>query len=77
MVSHNINTVLDCSSHVVCINRTATMNHLTDMHPDLLTMAKGGGIAVLHHELNCRVFEKECGGACDAGCEPEEPGGRK
>ncbi|MFP4163902.1 MAG: metal ABC transporter ATP-binding protein [Chitinispirillaceae bacterium] len=58
MVSHNINTVLDCASHVLCVNRSATLNPLSEMHPDLIARAKGGGIALLHHELSCRVFDR-------------------
>ncbi|MCX7726011.1 MAG: ABC transporter ATP-binding protein [Chitinispirillaceae bacterium] len=64
MVSHNINTVLDCADNVICINRTATINSLSEMHPDLIEKVKGGGIAVLHHELNCRIFDKQAGGNC-------------
>jgi zinc transport system ATP-binding protein len=57
MVSHNINTVLDCATHVLCINRSSVYNQLSKLHPDVIERAKGGGIAVLHHELNCKVFD--------------------
>lgn len=60
MVSHNVNTVLDCATHVLCVNRSAVLNPLADMHPDILKRARGGGIAVLHHELNCGVFNRPC-----------------
>lgn len=58
MVSHNINTVLDCASHVLCVNRATTMNPLSELNPDIIEKAKGAGIAVLHHELNCKVFDR-------------------
>jgi zinc transport system ATP-binding protein len=58
MVSHNVNTVLECATHVLCVNRTAVLNPLAEMHPDILQRARGGGIAVLHHELNCGVFNR-------------------
>lgn len=74
MVSHNINTVLDCASHVLCVNRTSAMNALADMHPELVSRARGGGIAVLHHELSCRIFNKQSGGACADGCRDENGG---
>ncbi|MBN1983365.1 MAG: metal ABC transporter ATP-binding protein [Chitinivibrionales bacterium] len=64
MVSHNVNTVLECADHVLCVNRTATMNTLKDMNPEMLARAKGGGIAVLHHELSCRIFDRCSGGGC-------------
>jgi len=66
MVSHNINTVLTCATHVLCVNRTAALNVLSDMHPDILARARGGGIAVLHHELNCSVFERSADHCADA-----------
>jgi zinc transport system ATP-binding protein len=58
MVSHNVNTVLECATHVLCVNRSAVLNPLSEMHPDFLERARGGGIAVLHHELNCGVFNR-------------------
>jgi len=59
MVSHNVNTVLDCSTHVLCVNRTTAFNSLQQMHPELIAKARGSGIAVLHHEMSCQVFEKQ------------------
>ncbi len=69
VVSHNVNTVLDCASHVLCINRTASMNALADMQPELIERARGGGVAILHHELDCHVFDKQGGGACPTNSE--------
>ena len=71
MVSHNINTVLDCATHVLCVNRSAVLNPLADMHPDILKRARGGGVAVLHHELNCGVFNRPCR------CTKEDKPGKK
>ncbi len=72
MVSHNINTVLDCATHVLCVNRSAVLNPLADMHPDILKRARGGGVAVLHHELNCGVFNRPC--RCTREDKPGEKG---
>jgi zinc transport system ATP-binding protein len=72
MVSHNINTVLECATHVLCINRSAVLNPLAEMHPDILERARGGGIAVLHHELNCGVFNRPC--SCRREDEPARKG---
>jgi zinc transport system ATP-binding protein len=58
MVSHSVNTVLECATHVLCVNRSAVLNPLADMHPDVLERARGGGIAVLHHELSCGVINR-------------------
>lgn len=77
MVSHNINTVLDCATHVLCVNRMAVLNPLADMHPDILKRARGGGIAVLHHELNCGVFNRpRCCGNDDKRGRKENGGGQ-
>ncbi|MBD3393598.1 MAG: ATP-binding cassette domain-containing protein [Chitinivibrionales bacterium] len=70
-VSHNVNTVLRSVSHVMCVNRTIAMSRLDDLNPETLTRARGGDIAVLHHELNCRVFDKSHGDSCDS---PHAPG---
>ncbi len=64
MVSHNLNTVLNSVSHVLCVNRTAVISSIDSMHPELINATKDGGVAVLHHELNCRIFDKSSGGAC-------------
>jgi zinc transport system ATP-binding protein len=64
MVSHNINTVLECATHVLCVNRSILLNPLSEMNPDILERARGGGVAILHHELNCGVFNRpdsKCG----------------
>lgn len=66
MVSHNVNTVLECATHVLCVNRSAVINPLAQMHPEILKRARGGGIAVLHHELSCGVFNRPCSCAEDA-----------
>lgn len=58
MVSHNVNTVLECATHVLCVNRVVALSSLSDMHPDILQRARGGGIAVLHHELTCSVHNR-------------------
>ncbi len=64
VVSHNVNTVLDCSSHVLCVNRTVDFNTIENLNPELLARVRGGGIAVLHHELSCQVFDKQLGETC-------------
>jgi zinc transport system ATP-binding protein len=56
-VSHNVNMVLRTVSHVLCVNGTAAMNPIRDLHPDIVARARGGDMAVLHHELNCHVFD--------------------
>jgi zinc transport system ATP-binding protein len=68
MVSHNINTVLECATHVLCVNRSTVLNKLSDMRSDILERAKGGGIAVLHHQLNCGVFNRS-----RTGCDEDKP----
>ncbi|MBD3322536.1 MAG: ATP-binding cassette domain-containing protein [Chitinivibrionales bacterium] len=56
-VSHNVNTVFSTVSHVLCVNRTAVINPIDQLHPDTLDMADGGTMTVLHHALNCHVFD--------------------
>jgi zinc transport system ATP-binding protein len=63
-VSHNINTVLKTVSHVICVNKTIAMSSLDAMHPDVLARASGGDLAVLHHEISCRVYGKSYHDSC-------------
>jgi zinc transport system ATP-binding protein len=74
-VSHNINMVLRCVSHVLCVNKTVAMNRLDRMHPETLARACGGDLAVLHHELSCRIFERARKDTCER--EVEEDTGRR
>lgn len=64
-VSHNINTVLNCVSHVLCVNKTVVMHQLSEMQPEVLERAKGGDIAILHHAVNCSVYEQPDKCKCD------------
>jgi zinc transport system ATP-binding protein len=69
MVSHNINTVLECATHVLCVNRSAVLHPLSELHPDIIERARGGGVAVLHHELNCGIFNRRSACALAGGAE--------
>lgn len=66
-VSHNLTTVLNCVSHVLCVNKTADINRLDQMNPQVLAHAWGSDLAVLHHALSCQVFDKPHDIACDSG----------
>ncbi len=56
-VSHNVNMVLRTVTHVLCVNGTAAMNPIRELHPDIVARASGGDMAVLHHEVSCHVFD--------------------
>ncbi|MBD3344158.1 MAG: ATP-binding cassette domain-containing protein [Chitinivibrionales bacterium] len=56
-VSHNVNTVISTVSHVLCVNRTAVINPIDELHPDTIAKTYGGTMAVLHHAMNCHVFD--------------------
>ncbi len=73
MVSHNINTVLDCATHIICVNRTAVSNAINRLNPEALKNLKGGSMALLHHELSCQIFDKQTGGSC----EPDDKKGKE
>jgi zinc transport system ATP-binding protein len=56
-VSHNVNMVLRTVTHVLCVNATAVLNPIAELHPDTLARASGGDMAVLHHERSCHVYD--------------------
>ncbi len=64
MVSHNLNAVLGCATHVLCVNKSVTMNRLDSLNPETLKRTYGGDIAVVHHALNCGVFDRSSKGSC-------------
>lgn len=64
-VSHNINTVLNCVSHVLCVNKAVAMHRLSEMQPEVLERAKGGDIAILHHAVSCSVYKQPDSHTCD------------
>ncbi|MFP4418559.1 MAG: metal ABC transporter ATP-binding protein [Chitinivibrionales bacterium] len=56
-VSHNVNTVLKAVTHVLCVNNTAVLNPIEELHPDTIAQTYGNEIAVLHHEFSCHVYD--------------------
>ncbi len=57
VVSHNLNVVTCHSSHVTCINRTASTMAIEDFTKDALHAVYQGDMAVLHHEQCCQVID--------------------
>lgn len=57
VVSHNLNVVTRDASHVVCVNRTASIMPMSDMTRDRLHAVYRGDVAVLQHEQNCHVID--------------------
>jgi zinc transport system ATP-binding protein len=55
MVSHNLNVVTRHASHVACVNHTVGVQGVEDMGPEDLHEVWGTDLAVLHHNLTCRV----------------------
>lgn len=56
-VSHNVNTVLKAATHVLCVNKTAVLNPIEELHPDTIAHTYGNEIAVIHHEASCHVYD--------------------
>ncbi|MBF0430126.1 MAG: ABC transporter ATP-binding protein [Fibrobacteria bacterium] len=57
-VSHNVNTVINTVTHVLCVNVGAHMSPIEDLHPETIQKAYGGEIALLHHQHNCTIFDR-------------------
>ncbi len=56
LVSHNLNVVTACVSHVACINRTAELSPVAEMTAATFREAYGSDIAVLRHGVHCHVI---------------------
>jgi len=56
LVSHNLNVVTACVSHVVCINRTADMHPVADVTAATVQEAHGSSVAILQHGVDCQVI---------------------
>ncbi len=56
-VSHNVNTVLSTVTHVLCVNGTAVLNPISELHPDTIARTYGDEMAVLRHAYNCHIFD--------------------
>ncbi len=57
LVSHNLNVVTRHASHVVCVNRTATLHTIGQVTTSVFREAYGGDLALLHHGPDCEVVD--------------------
>ena len=56
VVSHNLLVVTRHASHVICVNRTASILPMSRLTDEELEAAYRGDLAVLHHKLSCHVI---------------------
>jgi len=57
VVSHNLLVVTRHASHVICVNRTASILPMSRLTDEELEAAYRGDFAVLHHKLSCHVID--------------------
>lgn len=65
VVSHNLNVVTRHASHLMCVNRTASLARMNEFTKGELHSLHQGNMTVLQHAQNCRVHDPS-----DAMCEP-------
>lgn len=56
-VSHNVNVVTRHASHLLCVNRTASMVPMEDLTQEKLHAVRRGDMTVLQHEASCHVLD--------------------
>ena len=57
MVSHNINTVISKASHVICVNRTASIHAINELTTEHLNTLFNGDITLIQHKHCCSVID--------------------
>jgi len=57
VVSHNLNVVTRHASHVVCVNRTASLTRIDEFTEGELRSLHRGDMTVLQHGLSCHVLD--------------------
>lgn len=57
VISHNLNVVTRHASHVMCVNRTASMLPMSDLTDAALHAVYRGDVAVLQHGTSCQVID--------------------
>jgi zinc transport system ATP-binding protein len=57
VVSHNLNVVTRHASHLVCVNRTASILPMEELTQEKLQAIRQGDMTVLHHEHSCHVID--------------------
>lgn len=57
VVSHNLNVVTRHASHLVCVNRTASILPMEELTQEKLQAIRRGDMTVLQHEPSCQVFD--------------------
>ena len=57
IVSHNLNVVIGRASHIICVNRTASIVPMHELTDDKLHAVYRNDIAVLQHHQHCHVID--------------------
>lgn len=65
VVSHNLNVVTRHASHIACVNRTASLNHLDEFSAGELSALHRGDMKILKYPKTSHVYD-----ASDVMCEP-------
>jgi zinc transport system ATP-binding protein len=57
LVSHNLNVVTSHASHILCVNRTASLTRVDEITETELHAFHRGDMTVLHHRDNCHIYD--------------------
>lgn len=57
LVSHNLTVVTRHVTHVLCVNRTASLHPIENMTVAVFQEAYGGNLALLDHGVSCHVVD--------------------
>lgn len=59
-VSHNLSVVTSHATHVLCVNRIATLHRAADLVDGLVEAPFGTRFAMIHHHADCQIAHSSC-----------------
>ena len=60
VVSHNLSVVTSHATHVLCVNRTATLHRMDDLSDGWIDAPLGTHFAMIHHHADCQIAQAAC-----------------
>ena len=60
VVSHNLSVVTAHATHVLCVNRTATLHRMEDLSDGSVEAPFGTRFTMIHHHEDCQIAQPAC-----------------
>ena len=60
VVSHHLSVVTAHATHVLCVNRTATLHRMEDLSDGSVEAPFGTRFTMIHHHADCQIAQSAC-----------------